>query len=279
MAGLRRVGRATSTPPARRADQPLTLLIFGIAWLTHLSPTSLSAPTDNIEPLTWAGSLEGGYYKHPPLPTSWFWLPPKLFGATAWTSHVVGASFTLGAMALLWVLLLRMLGWRDATLGLLAVWCITCYILLIGMIGVDWTMVSTEDEPGCGWFFSLHKSVEIVILALVACRTIWRLRHPPVPLPVSVPAWQETPSKVSPRLLYAAMIAMPLLGLMGSAFSQRGLEHFDDSLARAIAPNHCLVEALFTAQAVVAWALVAPISVQVAIHRSPSCAKAFGGFR
>ena len=30
----------------------LILLIFGIVWLTHLSYTILSAPTDNIEQLT-----------------------------------------------------------------------------------------------------------------------------------------------------------------------------------------------------------------------------------
>ena len=105
----------------------LILLIFGIVWLTHLSYTSLTPPTDNIEQLTWVGSLEGGYYKHPPLPTWLIWLPVKLFGATAWTSYVIGATFTLGAMALLWGLLLRMRGWRYATLALLAVLCITYY--------------------------------------------------------------------------------------------------------------------------------------------------------
>ena len=105
----------------------LILLIFGVVWLTHLSYTSLSAPTDNIEQLTWVGSLEGGYYKHPPLPTWLFWLPVKLFGATALTSYVVGATFTVGAMALLWGLLLRLRGWRYATVALLAVLCITYY--------------------------------------------------------------------------------------------------------------------------------------------------------
>lgn len=136
-------------------------------------------------------------------------------------------------------------------------------ILLIGMFGVGWYMVSIEDEPGTGWFFSLHKSVGIVILALVVWRAIWRLGHPPVPLPVSVPAWQETASRVSHRLLYAAMIAMPLLGLMGSAFSHSGIEFFGLSIARAVAPNPDLAEAFLTAHSVVALALVALIAVHV----------------
>ena len=103
----------------------LILSMFGIVWLAHLSYTSLSPPTDNIEQLTWVGSLEGGYYKHPPLPTWLFWLPAKLFGATALTSYGVGAVCTLGTLALLWRLLLNLRGWRYATVALLAVLCIT----------------------------------------------------------------------------------------------------------------------------------------------------------
>ena len=129
-AGEERVRGGSEKPRVRFRPAGLAgliLLIFGIVWLTHLSYTSLSPPTDNIEQLTWVGSLEGGYYKHPPLPTWLLWLPVKLFGATALTSYVVGATFTLGAMALLWRLLFRMRGWRYATLGLLAVLCITYY--------------------------------------------------------------------------------------------------------------------------------------------------------
>ncbi|MEO7106865.1 MAG: glycosyltransferase family 39 protein, partial [Rhodoferax sp.] len=105
----------------------LLLLSFAAVWLTHLSYVSLSPPTDNIEQLTWVNSLEGGYYKQPPLPTWLFWLPVKLFGASVWTSYVAGAVCTLGAIALLWRLLCEVRGLRYATLALLAVLCITYY--------------------------------------------------------------------------------------------------------------------------------------------------------
>lgn len=129
---------AASAPPPKWIAWPrarlspavlvsVILVIFAVVWLTHLAYTSLSPPTDNIEQLTWVGSLEGGYYKHPPLPTWLFWLPATLFGATAWTSYVVGAFCTLGAIALLWRLLSGMRGGRYATLALLAVLCITYY--------------------------------------------------------------------------------------------------------------------------------------------------------
>ena len=57
------------------------MLIFAAVWLLHLAATSLSAPVDNIEQLTWVRSLQWGYYKHPPLPTWLLWLPVQLLGS------------------------------------------------------------------------------------------------------------------------------------------------------------------------------------------------------
>lgn len=136
-------------------------------------------------------------------------------------------------------------------------------VLLASMIGVGWYMVSIEDEPGSGQFFTLHKSVGLVVLALVIWRLTWRLTHPPAPLPASVPTWQKRTAKASHGLLYAAMIAMPLLGLTGASFSKNGIEFFGLAIPRALAPNHDLAEIFFTAHSVVAWILVALIGLHV----------------
>lgn len=101
--------------------------LFALAWLTFLNLTSLSPPTDNIEQLTWVGSLEWGYYKHPPLPTWLFWLPVHWWGATAFTSYLAGALCTLGAMVLLWVLVRQLRSARYATVATLSALCITYY--------------------------------------------------------------------------------------------------------------------------------------------------------
>ncbi|MDE2300755.1 MAG: glycosyltransferase family 39 protein, partial [Burkholderiales bacterium] len=103
------------------------LLVFAAVWLAHLASTSLAPPTDNIEQLTWVHALEWGCYKHPPLPTWLFWGPAHLFGESAWTSYIVGATCTLASVGLLWRLLAQLRGTRHATLALLAVLCITYY--------------------------------------------------------------------------------------------------------------------------------------------------------
>ena len=105
----------------------LGLLLFAAVWLGMLGATSLVPPADNIEQLTWVRSLEWGYYKHPPLPTWLMWLPARLFGLGAWTSYGLGAACTLGALWLLWRLLVTLRGTTYAGVALLAVLCITYY--------------------------------------------------------------------------------------------------------------------------------------------------------
>lgn len=103
------------------------LTLFAAVWLSVLAFTSLSPPADNIEQLTWVRSLEWGYYKHPPLPTWLLWLPVKLFGLSAWASYGMGAVMTLGALAIMWRLLVTLRGPAYAGLALLAALCITYY--------------------------------------------------------------------------------------------------------------------------------------------------------
>ncbi|MDE2300032.1 MAG: glycosyltransferase family 39 protein, partial [Burkholderiales bacterium] len=103
------------------------LLLFGVVWLANLAYTSLSPPVDSIEQLIWVRALEWGYYKHPPLPTWLIWLPVQLFGLSAWTSSVLGATLTLGSMGILWRLLTKLRGSLYATVALLAVLSVTYY--------------------------------------------------------------------------------------------------------------------------------------------------------
>jgi 4-amino-4-deoxy-L-arabinose transferase-like glycosyltransferase len=103
------------------------LVLFAAVWLSLLAFTSLSPPVDDIEQLTWVRSLEWGYYKHPPLPTWLIWLPVKLFGLHAWTAYGMGAVLTLGALAIMWRLLVTLRGPAYAGLALMAALCITYY--------------------------------------------------------------------------------------------------------------------------------------------------------
>ncbi len=58
----------------------------------------------------------------------------------------------------------------------------------------------------------LHKSVGITILGMVLLRLLWRLAHPPPPLPASMPRWEQRAADGTHRTLYAFMLLMPLTG-------------------------------------------------------------------
>lgn len=136
-------------------------------------------------------------------------------------------------------------------------------ILLIGMVGLGWYMMDIEDSPGSDWYFNLHKSVGLLVIALVVLRAAWRLTHRPAPLPLATPPWQMMASAISHWVLYALMLALPLIGAMGAAFSKSGLIFFGIPLPRLIAPNHDIAELFFSAHSFGAWILVILICVHV----------------
>ncbi|WP_426148412.1 cytochrome b [Polaromonas sp. DSR2-3-2] len=132
-----------------------------------------------------------------------------------------------------------------APLAMLLHW--TLAVLITGMVALGWYMTEIEDDPGSAWFFNLHQSVGLVIAGLVLLRLVWRLGHTPAPLPASLPSWQVNMSRATHGLLYAAMVAMPVFGIIGSLLSDKGIVFFGTALPRVFEANHDLAEAFFEA--------------------------------
>lgn len=88
-------------------------------------------------------------------------------------------------------------------------WIMALLVLAMLFIGVG--MVSTTG-PAYVSLLALHRPVGIGILALALLRLAIRLATGAPPLPADLPAPQKVAAKGSHVLLYAAMIAMPLIG-------------------------------------------------------------------
>lgn len=84
-------------------------------------------------------------------------------------------------------------------------------ILILAMLFIGIGMVSTTS-PRYYTLLSVHRTIGIIILVLVAIRLINRLINPPPPLPTDLPVWQQWMARASHILLYALMIALPLIG-------------------------------------------------------------------
>jgi cytochrome b561 len=105
-------------------------------------------------------------------------------------------------------------------------------MLALFQICLGWWMLDLPKSPPglrAGWF-NVHKSFGITIGLLMLARLGWRLKHAPPPLPRSMPAWRARAARWSHRLLYAALIAQPLLGYLGSSFTRYPIKYFGFTL-------------------------------------------------
>jgi cytochrome b561 len=65
--------------------------------------------------------------------------------------------------------------------------------------------------------YDLHKSVGAVLLPLVLARLIYRLTHPPLPLPADIHPLQQSAAHTTHWTLYALLIVQPVLGLIATS--------------------------------------------------------------
>ncbi|WP_243649320.1 cytochrome b [Luteibacter rhizovicinus] len=84
-------------------------------------------------------------------------------------------------------------------------------ILILSMLFIGAGMVASVSERH-ETLIRIHKPLGIAILILAILRIAIRLRHRPPPLPADLPLWQKIAAYGSHLLLYALMVAMPLIG-------------------------------------------------------------------
>ncbi len=86
----------------------------------------------------------------------------------------------------------------------------------------------------------------LTIGALMLARLAWRLGHPPPRLPAGMARWQDHGARASHFLLYAAFIAQPVIGYLGSSFTAYPIRYFGVELP-AWSPGSPPLKALFSA--------------------------------
>jgi cytochrome b561 len=88
-------------------------------------------------------------------------------------------------------------------------WTMAVLILAMLLIGAGMVSTTTTRYPE---LLAWHRPIGIAILLLALVRLGVRLTHRPPPLPADLPPLMAAGAKGSHYLLYALMIAMPLLG-------------------------------------------------------------------
>ena len=149
-----------------------------------------------------------------------------------------------------------------ATSQKLVHWLMAICIIAMLFIGVG--MVSTV-KPDYLSLTSIHKSLGIAILALVAIRIALRLALGAPPLPADLPAPLKLGARLSHVALYGLMIVMPLLGWAMLSAAQYPIVVFGGlRLPPILPPNASLHAVLWDLHATLAYLFFAVVLMHIA---------------
>ncbi len=87
-------------------------------------------------------------------------------------------------------------------------------ILVLAQIYVGFRFGDLPKGPARMEMFTIHKTLGATILIVTLLRLGYRLANPPPPYPAAMPRWDRRLAVWSHRIFYAALIALPLTGLI-----------------------------------------------------------------
>jgi cytochrome b561 len=123
-------------------------------------------------------------------------------------------------------------------------WLIAVLVLIMVPLGI--VIANKWGGPLQEPLYNLHKSIGAVILPLVVVRLLWRLTHPPLPLPADIPAAQRAAAHTVHWTLYALLSIQPLLGWIATSAYPAPLPVFGlFELPRIWSENRALSDQLF----------------------------------
>ena len=92
-------------------------------------------------------------------------------------------------------------------------------------LGIYTWQLAEEASPRT-FYFNLHKSIGVTILALIAFRIFWRITHRPPAMLASYKPWERKLATGTHHMLYLLMVAMPVAGVLMALYSKYGLMWF-----------------------------------------------------
>jgi cytochrome b561 len=100
-------------------------------------------------------------------------------------------------------------------------------------LGLYTWQLSEEVSPRT-FYFNLHKSLGISILALIIFRVFWRLTHPAPSLIKTMKVWEKKLASATHHALYLIMVLVPVSGVAMAVYSKYGIKWFGIPLAEGL---------------------------------------------
>jgi cytochrome b561 len=87
--------------------------------------------------------------------------------------------------------------------------------LILSTIPVGLVMANIDGGPLQDFLYNVHETIGTIMMPIIVIRIIWRLTHPPLPLPPEIPAIQRLGAEAVHWLLYVLLVVQPIVGWIG----------------------------------------------------------------
>jgi cytochrome b561 len=94
-------------------------------------------------------------------------------------------------------------------------WITAVLVLIMAPIGI--AMANADFGKAQDTLYHVHRSIGMLLLPIVLIRLIYRLRHPPPPLPDEIPAIQQVAAHMTHWALYVLLIVQPIVGWIATS--------------------------------------------------------------
>ena len=153
-------------------------------------------------------------------------------------------------------------GWPAKTLH----WIVA--VLVLGLLLLGFSMVWLVSGLGTKFeLYQLHKSLGVLVCALVVVRLAWRWLNPRVPaLPGDLEPWERMAARLTHHGLYALLLVMPVTGWILASSSPLGLPTVIFglfTLPNPFGPNAALEQAMKWVHAGLALTVVLLLALHV----------------
>jgi cytochrome b561 len=136
--------------------------------------------------------------------------------------------------------------------------------LLVVQYPIGWLMPDIHGGMKPGTAMTLHVSIGMTILILIALRLAWRLTHPVAP-ESSLPPWQRLTSEAVHWLLYALVLATTITGWLFASFRGWSMSFFFlVPMPMLASGNPEAVKAIDGLHQAMEWSLLVVIGIHVA---------------
>jgi cytochrome b561 len=146
-------------------------------------------------------------------------------------------------------------------------WLVAALVLLIIPLGI--VIANEWGGPLQQPLYNLHKSIGVLLLALVAVRLLYRATHAPQPLPADIAPLQQWAAHATHWMLYALLLVQPVLGLIATSAYPAPIPFFGLFDVPQLWPeNRALSERLFALHrwTGIAIGVVAGMHIAAALH-------------